>query len=102
MASLLHDIGRGASPETKRGQQMMQVGQRGDCHPRGAHLHRRAGHSVEHPGRHHGDDAGRRLDMDDLAASPLLAVVPPKPPPMQRMPAIMDDDLITDMGRMTL
>ena len=81
---------------------MMQVGQRGDRHPRGAHLHGRAGRSVEHPGRHHGDDAGRRLDMDNLATGPLLAVVPPQRSPVQRMPAIVDDNLITDMGRMTL
>jgi hypothetical protein len=101
MASLLHDIGRGASPKTKGGQQVMQVDQRGGRHPRRAHLHPRAGRSVEHPGRHHRDDAGRRLDMDDLAAGPPLAVVPPQPPPVQRVPAVVDDDLMPDMGRMT-
>jgi hypothetical protein len=40
--------------------------------------------------------------MGDLAAGPPLAVVPPQPPPVQRMPAVVDDDLRPDMGRMTL
>jgi hypothetical protein len=102
MASLLHSVRRGASPETERDQQTVQVEQGGGRRPWGAHLHGRAGRGVEHPARHHRDDAGRCLDMDDRAAGPLLAVVPPQPPPVQRMPAVVDDDLRPDMGRMTL
>jgi hypothetical protein len=101
ITSLLRDILRGASPETLRGQQMMQIDQRRDRHARGADLHPRASDRVQHPARHHRDDAGRRLDVDNLAASPLLAVVPPQSPTMQRMPAIVDDHLMPDMGRMT-
>jgi hypothetical protein len=36
MASLLHDIRRGASPETQAGQQVMQLGQGGDGYSRRA------------------------------------------------------------------
>jgi len=100
MASLLCDIGRGGSPETKRAQQMMQVDQGGGRRNRSAHPHPRADRGIEHPARDHRDDARRRLHMDDLAANPPLAVVPPQPPAMQRMPAIVDDDLMPDMGRM--
>ncbi len=39
--------------------------------------------------------------MEDLTVCPTLAVVPPQRAPIQRMPPIVDDDFILDMGRMT-
>jgi hypothetical protein len=77
MASLLHDIHRGASPKTERGQQMMEVGQGGGGHPRRAEPQSRAGNRAEHPARHDGDDPRRRLDIDNLAVGPPLAAVRP-------------------------
>jgi len=101
MASLLHDIRRAASPETEAGQQMMQVGQRRDGNPRRAEPQPHAGCWIEHPTRHDGDDARRDFDMDDLAVLPPLAALPPQVTTMQRVPAIVDDHIRSDMGRMS-
>ena len=39
--------------------------------------------------------------MENLTVCPTLAVVPPQKAPIQRMPPIVDDDFIPEMGRMT-
>jgi hypothetical protein len=101
MASLLHDIHRGASPKTKDVQQIMQIDQGSDGHPRCAEPQPCADGRIEHPTRHDGHDAGRYLDVDDLTVHPSLAVLPPQAAAMQRVPAIMDDHLSPDMGRIT-
>ena len=80
----------------------MQVDQRGEGHARRADRHAGAGDRVQHPRRHHRDHAGRCLDMDNLAGGPPLAIVPPDTPAMERMPWVVDDDFLPDMGRMTL
>jgi hypothetical protein len=100
MASLLHDIRRGASPKTEDVQQIMQVDQGSNGHPRCAEPQPCAGGRIEHPTRHDDDDARCCLDMDDLTVRPPLAVLPPQAAAMQRVPAIMDDYLSPDMGRM--
>jgi hypothetical protein len=101
MASLLHDIRRGASPKTEDVQQIMQVDQGSNSYPRCAKPQPCAGGRIEHPTRHDDDDAGCCLDMDNLTVRPPLAVLPPQTAAMQRVPAIMDDYLSPDMGRMT-
>lgn len=101
MASLLHDIRRGASPETKDGQQVMQVGQRRDGHLWCAERQAGAGGRIKHPARDHGDDPRSDFDVNDLAVRPPLAVVPSQAAAVQRMPAVVDDNLSPDMGRMT-
>lgn len=40
--------------------------------------------------------------MDHVTAGAALATLPTQLAPVQRMPSIMDDDLLPDMGRMTL
>lgn len=79
----------------------MQVGQRGDRHPRLSKLHGGAGSSIEHPGRYDCDDTRSNLGVDDLTTRSMLAVVPPHSAPVQRVPPIADDNLIPDMGGMT-
>jgi hypothetical protein len=100
MASLLHDIRRGASPETEADQQMMHVGQRRHGYPRCAEVELRAGGGIEHPSSHNSDDAGSNLDVNHLAVRTPLAVMPPQTPAVQRVPAVMNDHLSPDMGRM--
>jgi hypothetical protein len=39
--------------------------------------------------------------MEDPTVRPTLAVEPPRRTPIQRMPPIVDDYFIIDMGRMT-
>jgi hypothetical protein len=98
------DVGvvRGASPETLRDEEQMQVGQRGERHAWRAERHAGTGDRVQHPGRHHRDHAGGGgLDMDDLAGGPPLTVLTTNALPMKRMPRVVDHDLLPDMGRMT-
>ncbi len=79
----------------------MKVGQGGDGHPWRTEPQSRAGDRVEHPGRDDRDHAGRHLDVHEPAGETILAVVPPDAPPVQRMPAVVNHDLLPDMGRMT-
>ena len=93
---------RGAWSETLCDEQLMQVDQRSERDARGADRHARAGGRIQHPRSHHRDHAGPCLDMDDLTGGPPLAVLTTHPLPIERMPAIVDDDLLPEMGRMTL
>jgi hypothetical protein len=91
---------RGASPETLRDEEQMQVGQRGERHARGTDRHAGAGDGIQHPGRHDRDHAGGSLDMDDLTRGAPLAVLTTDVLPIERMPTVVDHDLLPDMGRM--
>jgi hypothetical protein len=63
-------------------------------------LELRAGTGIEHPSRHDRDNARSNLDVNHLAVRPPLAVLPPQTPAVQRMPAVVNDHLSPDMGRM--
>ena len=78
----------------------MQVDQGSDGHPWWAELQPCADGRIKHPARHNDDDARCCLDMDGLTVRPPFAVLPPQAAAMQRVPAIMDDYLSPDMGRM--
>ena len=82
-------------------QQTVQISQRRHRHARRAELHPGAGDRVEHPRRHDRDHAGGHLDVHEATGEAILAVVPPDAPPVQRMPAVVNHDLLPDMGRMT-
>ena len=56
---------------------------------------------VELPRRHDRHDARRQLDVDELARCTPLALNATRTPPKERMPAIVDHDILPDMGRMT-
>ena len=90
-----------ASSETAFDQQVMQLNQCRYCEARRAENHSRADDRIEHPCRHDDDHAGRRLDVNDLAASAPLTILTPNTPPMQRMPPVTNFDFLPDMGRMT-
>ncbi len=79
----------------------MQVGQRTDRSAGRADLHARTGGRVQHPGRHHHDNAWCRFDMNHIITGPALTVVTAQPAPVKRVPPVVDDDLLPDMGRMT-
>jgi hypothetical protein len=91
----------GASPGTTLDQQLLQVSERRHRHARRAEPRPGAGDRVEHPRRHDRDHAGRHLDVHEATGGTILAVVQPDGPPVQRMPAVVDDGLLPDMGRMT-
>ena len=56
---------------------------------------------MEHPCRHHDDYAGRYLDVNDIATGAPLDILAANAAPIVSVPAIMDLDLLPDMGRMT-
>src|SRR6476660_6663302 len=80
----------------------MQFSQGRDRHPRRPQLHPGTSGGIEHPCRDDHDVAGRHLDMNNLAAGAPLDVLSSNPPPIQRMPAVMNLNLLPDMGRMTV
>src|SRR5216683_3902812 len=91
----------GASSESALDQQLMQLNQRRYRDARRAEPHSGAGDGIEHPCRHHDDYTGCYLDVSDLAAGALLNILPSNAAPIECVPAIMDFDLLPDMGRMT-
>src|SRR3954462_8296902 len=74
---------------------------RSPCDARRSDLHAGAGHRVEHPGRHGRDHAGGRLDVGDLTGGMPLTGLKPDTAPVLRVPAIVDEDFLPDMGRIT-
>ena len=81
--------------------QLMQFSQGRDRHKRRPQLHPGTSGGIEHPCRDDYDVAGRHLDMNNLAAGAPLDVLASNSPPIQRMPAVMNLNLLPDMGRMT-
>jgi hypothetical protein len=94
-------IARKASSETAPDQKLMQIGQRRHGDARHSDLHAGADHRVEHPGRHARDHAGGRLDVGDLTGGMPLTGLKPDTAPVLRVPTIMDEDFLPDMGRIT-
>ena len=82
--------------------QLMQFSQGRDRHPRRPQLHPGTSGGIEHPCRDDYDVAGRHLDMNNLTAGAPLDVLASNSPPIQRMPAVMNLNLLPDMGRMTV
>jgi hypothetical protein len=79
----------------------MQVDQRRRGDTRRSDLHAGTGNRIEHPCRHHGDDARRCLDEDEPTGDALFAVMPSDTPPIERVPSVVDLNFRRDMGRMT-
>jgi hypothetical protein len=69
-------------------------------HARGPERHAGAGGGIQDPCRGHDDDARRRLEVDNRAGYTLLAALAPHATPIEGVPAIVDLDLLPDMGRM--
>jgi len=74
--------------------------QRRQGHARRADLHADAGRRVEHPCSHHPHDAGQHLDVDKLARFTVVRPLDTDATAEQRVPAIMDNGMLPDMGRM--
>lgn len=80
----------------------MQIGQFTSGDAGLSDLHARARARIQHPRRYHRDDARRHFDVNEVAASAPLTMVPPQTAPAKRMPPIVNDDIFPGMGRMTL
>src|SRR3954468_16553344 len=80
----------------------MQFSQSRDCHPRHPQLHPGTSGGIEHPCRYDHDVAERDLDMNNFAAGTPLDILSSNPPSIQRVPAVINLNLLPDMGRMTV
>ena len=83
------------------GQKLFQGKQRREGRPRRADLEAGTPHRIELPGGNHRDDAGCQLDVRDLAGGAPLTQYAMHLPTVKRVPAIVDDDILPDMGTMT-
>jgi hypothetical protein len=96
-----HRTTRGASSETASDQQPMQFSQRRYRDAWCTQFHSGAGGGIEHPCRHHDNDTGRDLDVNDFTAGAPLEVLTSNTASVQSVPAVVNLDLLPDMGRMT-
>lgn len=103
---LLGEVGfaGAASTHSTSPREIIEIRQRRQGRPRRSDSHADAGRSVEHPRRHHRDDARCHLDVDELPGlAPGLAIVDPLDPDAaaeKRMPAVVDQSILPDIGRM--
>ena len=94
------DVAGAASTQSASLQKVVEIMQRRQGHARRADLHADAGRRVEHPCGHHRHDAGQHLDVDEPARLTVVDPLDTDATAEQRMPAIMDDSILPDMGRM--
>jgi hypothetical protein len=79
----------------------MQGDHRRQRRPRRADLDAGTMDRVELPGGDHRDNTRRQLDVRDLARSALLRQNATHTSATERVPRIVDDDFLPDMGTMT-
>lgn len=81
-------------------QQPIEIGQAGDVDHRRANGHRCASRGIEHPGGD--DDRYARFGLNDgnVSARAAFDVQLPDFAAVQRVPAVMDLNILVDMGRM--
>ena len=79
----------------------MQFDERVHRYPADADLHAGARDRIEHPRCYNRDDAGLRFDLHEPPGATLLAAAEANATPVEGMPAIMDHDVLPDMGTMT-
>ncbi len=79
----------------------MELAESGERDARRAEFLPGAGDGIEHPRRDNNNYARRHLDMDECPRLPVLAALPSQTTPVQRVPAVVDDDFLPDMGRMS-
>lgn len=91
----------GAWSETVLAQKVMQLSQCRNRQTRRAEPHRDAGDGIQNPRRGDDDHPRRRLQMDNPPGITVLAALAANALPEKGVPAIVNLDLLPDMGRMT-
>ena len=81
--------------------ELMQFSQGRYRHPWLPQRHSATSSGVEHPCRYDQDVAGSHFDMNNFTDRTPLDILPSNPPPIQRVPAVIDLNFLPDMGRMT-
>jgi hypothetical protein len=92
---------RGDQPRFAGDQQLMQCPERRQRHLWRANLETGAIDRIELPRRQDRHGARRQLHVHELARCAPLALNTTRAPSVQWMPAIVDDNILPDMGRMT-
>jgi hypothetical protein len=87
-------------PESKGSQQPIKFSQAADVDPWRAKRHRRANAGIKHPGRDDDRYARFGLNNGNVSARAPLGVELPDLAAMQRVPTVMDFNILVDMGRM--
>jgi hypothetical protein len=90
----------GSLVRTSVEQALAQLNQSRPLDHRRASRHRRAGHRIEHPGRHQHDDPVRTANPHIAAIRVLLDLANLNLAPSMGMPAVANFQLLPDMGRM--
>ena len=90
----------GVKPQFAGIQQLMEIAKRRQRGLRRTNLDAGAIHRVELPGRQDRHRARYQLDMHELTRCPSLTLDATRTAPVQRMPTIMDNYILPDMGRM--
>ena len=93
-------VDRGMEPRFAGDEQPAQVSQGRQRDLRRANPDACAIDRVKLPGRQNGYDAGNQLHMNEIARCTSLALNLARTLSIQRMPTILDDDILPDMGRM--
>jgi hypothetical protein len=88
------------SAQTAPPQQFVEITKRVERGLRRADLHTGARCSVEHPFRDHHHNARRDLDAREAAILALIDALHAHAAAEQGMPTVMNDDILSDMGRM--
>jgi len=88
-------------PESTILEYPIEVHQRFQRYLRLAQRHRGTGCAVEHPSFYGRRYSGFMLDNDDFRSAAPLAVVTSDMPTIKCLPAVMDLDFFSDMGRMS-
>ena len=104
IALLLNDSGivRGVITQTAFNQQVMQFTQSRNGNSWLAKLHTHACHRIQHPSGNHRDWARTVVHMDNTSTTALFAISIANLTPVERMPAIVNFEFCTDMGRMSV
>ncbi|WGF90835.1 hypothetical protein [Marinivivus vitaminiproducens] len=81
-------------------QKIIEIRQSRDGCPWRADLHADAGQSIDHPLGQDREQARQRLHVEEPAALAVIDPFDPDAPTEKRMPAVMDNSMVPDMGRM--
>lgn len=79
----------------------MQVTQNSRRYPWSSQAHRGANAGIKHPRWQGRYDTRFNLDMNDTSTGSLFAVMNPYATTVVGMPAVMNNNFLPDMGRMT-
>jgi hypothetical protein len=95
------DGARAASTKSASFQKVVEILQRRQRHARRADLHADAGRCVEHPGRYHRHDARQHLDVCEAPGRAIVCSLDADAAAEERVPAVVYDGKLPDMGRMS-